>query len=314
MANETQKLYLESWMAVNHPGTDPTGIGIYIIDDTPGTGAQWTSDDLYIFVECTVRNLDGTVVQTNNVDLSRQVGTYDPTASYDPVIWTIAENYCYAGIEEMVTGMKVGGTRTAVIPSWLLTASRYSSAEKYLETQVDASPLIYTVTLKDMTRDLKKYCIDKLDTYVHTKIDPALDSSYYNNVDGSRLGFYFKSMEQPSDSIIPSGSTGYLWYVGRRLDGQVFDTNIADTAKVHGIYSASRTYSPAEIVFNEEYTEITFSGSTPITGFQSALFRMHAYEKATTVFYYGLGYAGTSKTTIPAYSSLQFELQLVDKQ
>lgn len=313
ITNEAQKLYLEAWMQVNHPGVEPTGLGIYILDDTPGTGAAWTSDNKYVFIECTVRQLDGTIIQTNIVDLCRQLGTYDPTASYDPVIWTIGEDYCYAGVEEMMNGMKVGGTRTAVIPNWLLTASRYKTADEYLDKEVDSSPVIYTVTLKGMTRDIKKYCVDKLDTYVRSNIDPALDSTYYNNESGSKLGFYFKSMEQPSDSIIPSGGTGYLWYVGRRLDGQVFDTNIADTAKVHGIYSASKTYEPASVTFDSEYTEIKLEGNTPITGFQSALFRMHAYEKATTVFYYGLGYGGTSQSGIPSYSSLQFELQLVDK-
>ena len=55
-------------------------------------------------------------------------------------------------------------------------------------------------------------------------------------------------------------------------------------------------------------------GEGTITGFQAALFRMHAYEKAVTAFYYGLGYGATSKTLIPSYSSLQFELELVDKQ
>lgn len=314
VANESQKLYLESWMAVNHPGINPTGLGIYILEDTPGTGIEWTSDFFYVFVECTVKQLDGTVIQTNNVKLSRQLGTYDKTASYEPVVWTIGENYCYAGVEEMLKGMKVGGSRTAVIPNWLLTASRYDSADDYLEKTVDSSPVIYSITLKGLTRDMKKYCTGELDTYVRANIDPALDSTYYNNVDGSRLGFYFKSLKQPSDSIIPSGSTGYLWYVARRLDGQVIDTNIADTAKVHNIYNASGSYTPVSITFAEDYTEIQLDGNSGITGFQAALFHMHAYEKAVTAFYYGLGYGATSKTLIPSYSSLQFELELVDKQ
>ena len=313
-ANEAQKLYLESWMQINHPGIDPTGLGIYILEDTPGTGSQWTENDYFVFVNCSVRKLDGTVIQTNDVKLSRQLGTYDKTASYEPVVWTIGENYCYAGVEEMLNGMKVGGTRTAVIPNWLLTASRYDSADDYLSKTVDSSPVIYTITLKGFTQDLKKYRTDELDTYVHENIGSSLDSTYYNNTDGSRLGFYFKSLQQPSDSIIPSGSTGYLWYVARRLDGQVVDTNIADTAKVHNIYNASGSYTPVSITFAEDYTEIQLDGSSCITGFQAALFRMHAYEKAYTAFYYGLGYGGTSKTLIPSYSSLQFELELVDKQ
>lgn len=314
VANEAAKTYLEAWMEVNHPGVNPSGIGIYILEDTPGTGAAWTSDDVYVFVDYTVTSLSGTISQTNSEKLNRQLGTYSVAECYDPVAWAIGENYCYAGVEEILKGMKVGGTRTAVVPSWLLTASRYDSAEKYLETSVDASPLIYTITLRSMTRDIKKYSLDILDSYVKSNFGASADSTYYNKKDGLKEGFYFKSMKQPSDSIIPSGSTGYLWYVGRRLDGKVFDTNIADTAKVYGIYSSSKTYEPASITFAQDYTEIKIGETTAITGFQAAMFHMHAYEEATTVFYYGLGYGAQSSTGLPAYSSLRFDLQLVDKQ
>ena len=313
-ANETQRVYLEAWMAHNYPTVSPTGIGIYILEDTPGTGAAWTSDDVYVFVDYTVTSLSGTVSQTNSEELCRQLGKYSRVECYDPVAWAIGENYCYAGVEEILNGMKVGGTRTAVIPSWLLTVSRYDSADKYLETAVDASPLIYTVTLKGMTRDLKKYSLDLLDSYVKSTFGAGVDSTYYNNKDELKEGFYFKSIKQPSDSIIPAGSTGYLWYIGRRLDGQVFDTNIADTAKVHGIYNKSKTYEPVSITFEDDYTEIKMDGNSVITGFQAAMCHMHAYEEASTVFYYGLGYGGQSSTGIPAYASLRFDLQLVDKQ
>ena len=312
--NEAAKAYIEAWMEVNHPGVNPTGIGIYILEDTPGTGAAWTPDDVYVFVDYTITSLSGTVSQTNNEKLSRQLGKYSKVDSYEPVAWAIGEDYCYAGLEELLNGMKVGGTRTAVIPSWLLTVKRYDSAEKYLETSVDASPLIYTITLRGITRDIKEYSLNILHNYVQSTFGTSVDSTYYNKKDGLREGFYFASINQPSDSIIPNGSTGYLWYIGRRLDGQVFDTNIADTAKVHGIYSASKTYEPVSISFADEYSDIKMNESTVITGFQAAMFHMHAYEEASAIFYYGLAYGAQSSTGIPSYSSLRFDLKLVDKQ
>ena len=312
--NETAKIYLDAWISYNFPDVKPTGLGIYILEDTPGTGTTWTSEDTYVFVDYTVRSIAGAITQSNDEQLNRQMGTYHKVESYAPVVWVIGENYCYAGVEELLKGMQVGGTRTAVIPSWLLTANRYSSAEKYFETTVDASPLIYTITLQGMTRDLKKHSLGVLDKYVKSTFGAGVDSTYYNKEDGLKEGFYFKSLKQPSDSIIPAGETGYLWYVGRRLDGQVFDTNIADTAKAHGLYSPSKTYEPVSITFADDYTEIKLGESTAITGFQAALSHMHAYEEATTAFYYGLGYGGQSKTGIPAYASLCFDLKLVDKQ
>ena len=311
--NESRQLFLESWMQVNHPGVEPSGMGIYILEDTPGTGAEWTAENCYVMVDYTVRSLGGTISNTNSEKLSRQLGTYNKAASYEPVIWTVGEEYSFAGVDEILSGMKVGGTRTAVIPSWLLTQKRYSSAQKYLDVEVDATPVIYTITLRGMTTDLKKYCTDQLHEYVHSHLDPSLDSVYYNNEDGSRLGFYFQSTKQPRpDSTFNSGEIGYLYYIGRRLDGQVFDTNIADTAKVHGIWNASGSYKPVKITFSDTYTDIKLGDSSCITGFQAAMYRMHAYEEATTVFYYGLGYGGTAQTLIPGYSSLRFDLILVD--
>lgn len=311
-ANEVRKQYLEAWMEVNHPGVNPTGLGIYIIEDTPGTGAAWSEDNPCVFVNYTVRSLDGTITTTNDIKLNKQLGTYDPAASYEPVVWSIGEGTSYKGIDEMLVGMKVGGTRTAVIPSWLITFYRYSKDETYYKTSVETSPVIYTITLMDMTSDLRQYCLDNLEAYVRKEIDPQLDSTFYNGKDGSSLGFYFKSLSQPLDSVIPSGSKGHLWYITRRLDGQVVDTNIADTAKVHGIYDPTRSYSTVDITYAAEYTDIQFGSTSAITGFQAAMQHMHAREKATTVFYYGLGYGGTAKDRIPAYSSLRFDLEFVD--
>jgi len=313
--NANSKLYLESWMAKNYPGVSPSETGLYIVEDIPGSGSEWTEDYPYVYVDYTIKSLNGTVASTNNVKLQKQLGTYNAAASYDPVVWSLGYSLSYAGVDELLSGMKIGGTRTGVIPAWLLTYYRYDSADEYYSTSVDASPAIYTVTLRDFTDDLKTYCTDKLDSWVHTNIDSSIDSTFYNNEDGDRLGFYFKSWEQPSDSIIPVGEDGYLLYIGRRLDGSVFDTNIADTAKVYGLWDASKTYEPVTISFKSTYTSIEMGGSSSLVdGFQAALFRMHAYEKASTFFYYGLGYQGTAQDLIPAYSSLRFDLELVDKQ
>lgn len=313
--NETQKLYLEAWMETNHPGVNPSGMGIYILeDDNAGTGQTWDSDYPYVIVDYTVTSLSGTISSTNSEKLSRQLGTYNKAASYDPVIWTTGKGYSYAGVDEILSGMKVGQTRKAVIPNWLLTQKRYSSAEDYYKVAVDASPIIYTITLRGMTKDLKKYCTDRLHSYVRSEISPTADSLFYNKADGTRLGFYYHTTKQPRpDSTFKTGDVIYVNYVGRRLDGQVFDTNLADTAKVHGIWSSSSSYKPMEVTYSTTYTDIKQGSTALISGFQAAILRMTAYEEATTLFYYGLGYGGTAQTLIPSYSSLCFELKLVDK-
>lgn len=315
VANESQKLYLESWMEANHAGVNPSGLGIYILeDDNAGTGAGWSADYPYVTVDYTVTSLDGNISATNSEKLSRQLGIYNKAASYAPVVWTLGKGYSYAGVDEILSGMKVGQTRKAVIPNWLLTQKRYSNAEGYQKVDVDASPLIYTISLRSMTKDLRKSCTDQLHAYVRSNIDASADSLFYNNKDGDRLGFYYFTTKQPRpDSTFKEGNKIYVYYVGRRLDGQVFDTNIADTAKVHGIWSSSASYNPMEVTYSTTYTDIKKGSTTLISGFQAALLRMTAYEEATTLFYYSLGYGGTAQTLIPSYSSLCFDLKLVDK-
>ena len=108
----------------------------------------------------------------------------------------------------------------------------------------------------------------------------------------------------------------YLNYVGRRLDGVVFDTNIADTAKFYGIYDSGTTYGPTLINWGDTYDDLTMTSSETdiISGFKFALFYMKPYEAGTTIFHsqYGYSYSG-SGNTIPSYSPLQFDLYLTDE-
>ena len=116
--------------------------------------------------------------------------------------------------------------------------------------------------------------------------------------------------------VIGSDTTVYINYTGRRMDGVVFDTSVADTAKVYGIYSASKTYEPVPIYWGESYGDITMTTSktTPVTGFQMALWNMRPGEKAITAFYSELGYGSSgSGTAIPSYQPISFIIDLVEK-
>ena len=65
----------------------------------------------------------------------------------------------------------------------------------------------------------------------------------------------------PDSTVLNSGSAYSLNYTGRLLNGQVFDTTIADTAKVHGIYDPTRTYEPVQINWADKATDITMGES-----------------------------------------------------
>ena len=300
--NAATKRYLDAWIQVNHPDAKLTPLGAYILEETPGTGAAAGSFDEngYVRVECTVSALSGAISSTSDKDLARQLGTYAEKNYYGPVVWRRADNGLVAGLEELVSTMRCGGSKTVVVPGWLMGVDSqtglpiiYDSAQKYLDKISGSSPLIYRVpgtTVKDTLH----------------------------------IGYYYRRTAEPSSTKeFAKDTTIYINYIGRRLDGVVFDTNIEDSAKFYGIYSASRTYGPAKIKWygsDGTYSDILMTSAGSETGvkvapgFSFALDQMHPHEKGTAVFRSGWGYDSSgSGSAIPAYSPLRFDLEIVDK-
>lgn len=324
--------YFDAWLKINYPEAREHGMGVYVIEDTPGTGPYW--DSTYIFTTYTATSLDGTVSYTGKEDVAKQIGTYKSSNYYGPVVLTTGESLCYAGIEAILGGegtagklpkMRVGGTRKAVIPSWLMTYSRYTSADKYKENigNNTAASAIYTITLEEQTDDIIRLQCDitedrgpigifQLQKFIDEKMG-GIDSMYVAGNDSlQKRGFYFQSLKKPSEIEIPSDSTVYVNYIGRLLDGRVFDTTIADTAKFYGIWNSSRTYEPLPVVKNGTCTKLTLDGSTTVTGFAGGIYLMHENEKARVAFSSDLGYGSSSKGIVPAYAPLVFDLELTN--
>lgn len=319
-ANSAEKLYFESWMHVNYPDAAPSGNGIYIIEDTPGEGRAWTKRDsvTYAFVTYTMEGLDGAISATNDESVAKQLGSYSTSNYYGPAPWGIGDGFCYAGVQEIIEGMRVGGKRKVAVPSWLLTYSRYDSADEYIEHSTSVNSTIYTISLEDISEDIYKWQVDTMERFTEKYMD-GVDSTYYgNDTTGLKYGFYYyvreayegEAPEMPSDTVI------YINYTGRLLNGQVFDTTIKDTAKVYNIYNPSRTYGPVSINRTEQYADITMgtSSSSLCTGFQAAVFMMKPMEKISTVFYSPLAYgASGSGSAIPGFAPLCFDIEMTEK-
>lgn len=329
--NDADKLYLDAWIQVNHPDAAVTGLGAYILEDVPGTGITPGSADSYPYVQVsyTIRALDGTIQTTTDEDLAKRLGTYTANESkcpyYGPVIWSRASNGLVAGLEEAVSTMSVGGRRTVVLPGWLMGVNastnmsvRYNTAEEYLEKVKGGTPVIYELALSDAFDDVQKWQIDSIGRYLagHFPGKTAADST--------RKGFYyFRTGAPSSETKFKNDTTIYINYIARRLDGGVFDTSIADTAKYYGIYSASREYGACAVKWyssDADYTGLTMTmpgssnGTSVIDGFSLGLDQMHPHEKGTAIFISTLGYGVKgSSPSIPGYSPLRFDLEIVDK-
>ena len=313
--NEDNKAYIEAWLQSRYPGVSASGVGIYVLSDEPGSGSAYDGED-YIYVEYTVRDLEGNITYTNDRKLAQQVGTYVPSYYYGPTVVIAGHESLQVGLEAMITGMKPGGTRTTLIPDWLLTYNRYGSAAQYLQKAKAGNNVnsIYTVTLKEIIEDEGKWELDSLRRYLARHAPDAVAIHEKDEEEDAEDSFFYAQKIAPSDTTsFPQDTTIYINYTGRLLNGQVFDTTIKDTAKVHNIYSSSKTYEPVKVNWAEKFTGITLNGSSVIEGFSRTLWQMRAHEKGVGYFVSSLGYASSgSGGTIPAYSPLIFEIEIVD--
>ena len=302
------KRYLEAWMSQRYPDIKPNADGLYVLEETQGTGDLVEGND-YVFLTYTVRTIDGTVEKTTDPEMSKQLGTYEKATYYGDHVWKFADNNQTAGVEYALKGLKAGGSRKVVIPRWLLTYNRHDSVEGYLDdTKGASSDYIYEFTVSEATDSLDRWQIDTIDRYIAANYDKS-------QVIKESRGFRYIRLQEPTDTTAyKKDSTFYINYTGRLLNGQVFDTTDPKVAKIHNVYSASRTYAPVKIKMGETYSDITMSGSSTITGFALTLWNMRPYEKAVGIFYSNYGYgASGSGDKIPEYAPLIFEIEIVDE-
>ncbi len=328
--SEAAKREFEAFIHVNYPELEgqQIGNGIYILEDTPGTGDEITNKDTedkygnYIFYNYTVRDLyTRSIIAYNKGTVAKNRNEYKPLKYYGPAIMFYGEDRGSAMFHETVTGggkydrMKVGGTRTAIIPSWISnSASVKDSAEEYLDVNAEGKSVIYEIEAVSLTGSIKKYQIDTIETYLDDHHTPISDTT-------GCYGFYFhrnkvreaqRGVTVKEDVKFPSDTTIYVEYIGRLLNGRVFDTNIKDTAIKYGLGTRSSSYSPARVTWSTDSLGIQMGGNSVIKGFSYALWHMHPFESADAFFISTWGYGGAANgDAIPAHSPLLFEINIV---
>lgn len=301
--NDGNKRYFDSWMQINHPDAVKEGAGVYIIDETAGSGKSLgdAADNPYVYISYTTKDLEGTITASSDAAVAKQLGSYDRTMYYGPVVRLRSVTAFSAGQEMVLSPMRVGGTRTAAIPGWLESVDRYKTEQEYLDN-VSGTDCIYTVTLHDVISDIAKWQIDSISRYMARNFQSPQDSLIY--------GLYYIQTVPPTDTAsFDSDAKVYVNYTGSLLNGQVFDTSDKNTAKDAGLYSASKDYEPLEVTFKSDYTEI----SDLVKGFAYCVSKMRKGEKGTCIFYSGLGYEATASNDgrIPAYSPLRFDIEML---
>lgn len=136
----------------------------------------------------------------------------------------------------------------------------------------------------------------------------AYANTHYPGLDTLAAGIYFKTLHDAGADTISSG-TVKVHYVGRLLDGWVFDTNIADTARKYDIYVKSKEYTPLEVNISEDLDMMAEDNSL-VKGFCRALQEMDFGDKAFTMFNSEMGYQSSGSGEIGPYQPLIFWLYI----
>jgi FKBP-type peptidyl-prolyl cis-trans isomerase len=301
-ADLIQKRILDAYLVNNYPNIKPTKSGLVILSKTEGTGETPIDKNMGVYISYSIKSLSGAYQATNQESVAKQLGNYAKTNYYGPSLFEVGFGTTIKGVEEAITGMKKGGKVVVIIPPWLSSYSANADYGSSTGGRENTTNLIYEIEIKSVIKDIIKFQIDSLQSY---------SNRYYSGMDSTSYGFYFTKLKDLKTDTIAAEKSADVWYVGRLLDGYVFDTNIADTAKKYGIYNSSKSYTALSVTYAANVTTMKDNNSI-VAGYAQALKKMSYGEIATTFFYSNLGYGAEaqSSSNIGSYQPLVFYLKV----
>jgi len=327
--NVPAKRALDAWLSVHDLGqTVKTGHGIYITYDEQGTGDA-VKDSQFVFLDFRYSVLeDSTIAGYSDEALAKQLGAYSKGNFYGASAFHMVISDIPTGIIDLIHGsgekdpesprwdvMRIGGTRSGIIPGWLTgTGYNYETEQEYMDN-VSGSNYFYTIKVTAVTDDIEVWQQDTIQKFM-AKTGKIVE-------DTTSLGIWYyrdKAREiergvEVLDSVdLHKDTTIYINYIGRLLNGNVFDTNISEVAKQYGIYSSSSSYEPVEVTCSTDSTSIQMNSSSVISGFGYMIWAMHPFESGRGIFPARLGYgASGSMPKIPSYAPLIFDIDIVEE-
>lgn len=180
---------------------------------------------------------------------------------------------------KMLPYMHEGEQATFILPSKLAGDSQA------LPNLPANSPIRCDITFfKNYSEDIT------IDNYIATKnLNVKEKISSVSTITGFTNYVRYIQVKEGSADLI-TGKIAKLKYTGRLLNGYIFDSNVNRTDSLNYTVGGTNNY---------------------VQGFKVGVNKMRLGEKATFVFPSGLGYGGTSKSNIPAYSTLIFDIEIV---
>ena len=271
-----QERILDAYIKEKFPQAKKLESGLVMIDFQQGSGEELERRDGGYF-EYTTQSLSGDYIETTDEELAKQLGSFSNSNYYGPVLYEMGYKTTYKGLEEVMIGMKIGGKAKFILPPWLSVTG--SNGDRWEES----ANLIYEIELKEVINNIDNWEADTMRRYA---------AIHYPGLDTLSSHFYFKKLHDAKADSLES-ETVQVRYIGRLLDGWVFDTNIADTAKKYGIYDTENDYKALDFKHSNDI-ETMEQDNSMVRGFCMALKDMSYGDKAFTMFgsKYGSDYTG----------------------
>lgn len=301
------------WMKKYHPQAERQESGMYVewIERNPEGRPLY--EGYWMKLDYTGMLKNEEVFVSRSRQIAKQVGFFAYTTNYVPEFmeyypastgtitgggfWSLAPGQILA-----LQTMNEGDSLRIYLPPSLSYAGYgfygsdgYSPANMTVEP---GTPLIFDMKLNEVIPDPVLYGAKQVEAYAQNELGIA------DLADTVKVGMYLKILEpKPQGDSIGRDSSLSVYYIGRLLDGFIFDTNIDTIAVQNNIYSTDKSYMPLTFKPGDD------DEGAPIEGFRAATLEMRRGEWARTVFVSGLGYgAAGNSPSIPAYAPLVFDI------
>lgn len=282
-SDSIEKKVLDAHMKVVYNDTvAPLSTGVYVITNKKGTGREIKEGSSF-FVRYSTLDLKDNYITTSRDDIAKQVGGFSYANYYGPVLFEMSNYTLIRGLEEAFRTLREGSMVRIILPSWASDFD-YKNSDRY-----HATTTVYDVEIVKVIDDYPQYELDTLQRF---------SNKYYDGIDSLFRGYYYYSLKQGTGDSIKVGTTVKYNYVGKLLNGFVFDTNIEDTARKYKIYSSDNPSKYFPLSFEvHEVGKTGASGSSVVDGFAQTLLLMKKGGKAATFFSSGWGYGDNAQST-----------------
>lgn len=271
---EEEQVKLQQYLEDNgYASLEPTESGLYHVIIAEGEGESPARTD-YVNIHFVASLIDGTVFETSDYNLAVSEGIDREDKIYGPTRFAV-ETMGIIGLREGLQLMNEGGLSKFIIPSNLAFGSiDYGTIPPY-------STIIYDVELLDVISDPEAHEQALLDQYIADNDITA---------DPTESGLYYVEKEPGTGELPASNAEVSILYTGKLLDGREFDSS--------------------------GNTPISFFADSPniIPGLREGVKKMREGGTATLIIPWDLGYGadGSAEGVIPPYSTLVFDVELVE--